>query len=263
MTAPVEWNAADYHRVSGPQYSWGLKVLDRLDLAGATRVIDAGCGSGRLTGALLARWPQGTLLAIDRSMNMLRQARGHLVPAFAGRVHFAQVALPDVPVTGWADVVFSTATFHWVLDHPALFAGLFAALRPGGRLHAQCGGGANLADAHALAARVMAQPLFAPYFAGWRGPWEFASAEQAAARLAAAGFTEIDTSLEPAPTVLEDERAYRDFVTTVNFQPHLACLPDEALRRQFVEEVTELSARSPVPFRLDYWRLNLQARRPR
>jgi trans-aconitate 2-methyltransferase len=260
---PVEWNASEYHRVSGPQFSWGLKVLDRLDLAGVERVIDAGCGSGRLTGELLARGPGTRLVALDRSMNMLRQARAHLAPLHGRRVHFLQVALPDLPIAGWADVVFSTATFHWVLDHPALFAGLLAALRPGGRLHAQCGGGPNLAEAHALAERVMALPAFAPYFAGWRGIWEFASAEQAAARLQAAGFTEVETSLEPAPTVLENAAAYRDFVTTVNLQPHLARLPDEPLRRRFIDEVAALSARAPVPFRLDYWRLNLQARRPR
>jgi trans-aconitate 2-methyltransferase len=59
---PVEWNASEYHRVSGPQFSWGLKVLDRLDLTGArARVVDAGCGSGRLTGELLARWPATSL----------------------------------------------------------------------------------------------------------------------------------------------------------------------------------------------------------
>jgi len=259
----VEWNAAAYHRVSGPQFSWGLKVLDRLDLAGVTRVIDAGCGSGRLTGALLERWPEGTLLALDRSRNMLEQARAHLAPQHGPRVHFVQVALPDMPVAGWADVIFSTATFHWVLDHPALFENLRMALRPGGRLHAQCGGGPNLAEAHAFAEQVMAQPLFAPYFTGWRGPWEFASAEQAAARLKAAGFTGIETSLEPAPTVLEHEQAYRDFVTTVNFQPHLARLPQEPLRQRFIDDVTALSARAAVPYRLDYWRLNLHAERPR
>ena len=65
-TVMTEWNASEYHRVSGPQFSWGLKVLERLDLTGVERVVDAGCGSGRLTGELLARWPEGQLLAIDR-----------------------------------------------------------------------------------------------------------------------------------------------------------------------------------------------------
>jgi trans-aconitate methyltransferase len=137
----TEWNAASYHKVSGPQTSWGQKVLNRLHVNGDERAIDAGCGSGRLTGDLMERLPNGRLIAIDRSWNMLMTARANLRPVLGSRVSFVQVSLPDLPFAGWADLVFSTATFHWVKDHQALFAGIFKTLRSGGRLHAQCGGG--------------------------------------------------------------------------------------------------------------------------
>ena len=94
-------------------------------------MIDAGCGSGRLTAALLDRLPRGRVLALDRSRNMLEVARTNLRPAYGDRVQFVQAALPIVPVAGWADVVFSTATFHWIRDHRALFAQIFA--RPASR----------------------------------------------------------------------------------------------------------------------------------
>lgn len=251
-----EWNASAYHRVSGPQVSWGQKVLGRLTVRGDERTIDAGCGTGRLTGELLARLPDGELLAVDRSWNMLITARANLRPQFGSRVAFAQVSLPDLPVHGWADLVFSTATFHWVPDHPALFAGILAALRPGGRLFAQCGGGPNLAAAHALAEGVMRREPFAPYFAGWNGVWNFANAENTAERLRAAGFSNVETSLEPAPTTLVDEASYREFVTTVIYHAHLARLP-EALRAPWLDEVTALAAAGDPPFTLDYWRLNM------
>lgn len=254
-----EWDARSYHAVAAPQTSWGQAVLSRLTLDGGERVIDAGCGSGRLTAALLDRLPRGHVLALDRSRNMLEVARTNLRPVYGRRVTFVQAALPAVPVAGWADVVFSTATFHWVADHPALFANLAAALAPGGRLHAQCGGGPNLAEAHALAEQVMARPPFAPYFAGWPGPWEFASAEVTAARLAAAGFVDIATEVVPAPTTLATEADYRAFVTTVIYHPHLAQLPD-ALHARFLDEVTALAAAADPPFTLDYWRLNMTAR---
>jgi trans-aconitate 2-methyltransferase len=135
----TEWNATSYHKVSGPQTSWGHKVLSRLAVNGDERAIDAGCGSGKLTIALMERLPGGSMIAIDRSWNMLLTARTNLRPVFGDRVKFVQVALPDMPFAGYADLVFSTATFHWIKDHPALFAGIHQALRPGGRLHAQCG----------------------------------------------------------------------------------------------------------------------------
>ena len=258
----TEWNATAYHKVSAPQTSWGHKVLSRLTVRGDERVIDAGCGSGKLTGALLERLPRGSMIAIDRSWNMLLTARANLRPAFGSRVAFVQVALPDLAFADVADLVFSTATFHWVKDHPALFAGIFRALRSGGRLHAQCGGGPNLKRAHALAERVMHGPPFTSFFARWPGPWEFADATTTADRLRAAGFVDIDTNLEEAPTTLASEEDYREFVTTVIYHPHLDRLPSAELKQAFLDRVTALSARDDPPFTLDYWRLNLAARKP-
>ena len=258
----TEWNAASYHKVSGPQTSWGQKVLNRLHVNGDERAIDAGCGSGRLTGDLMERLPSGRLIAIDRSWNMLMTARANLRPVLGSRVSFVQVSLPDLPFAGWADLVFSTATFHWVKDHPALFAGILKSLRPGGRLHAQCGGGPNLRRAHELAEQVMHSGAFGQFFGDWPGPWEFANAEVTADRLQKAGFVDIETSLEEAPTTLATEADYREFVTTVIYHPHLERLPEAALKQAFIDRVTELAAKEAVPFTLDYWRLNMQAKKP-
>ena len=258
----TEWNAAAYHKVSGPQTSWGQKVLARLTLRGDERTIDAGCGSGRLTAELLERLPGGRLIAIDRSWNMLMTARANLRPAFGDRVSFAQVSLPEMPFSAWADVVFSTATFHWIKDHDTLFANILETLKPGGQLLAQCGGGANLARAHALAAQIMHAEPFAPFFHDWPGPWEFASAAETALRLAEAGFIDIDTSVEAAPTTLATEADYREFVTTVIYHPHLDRLPDAALKQGFIDRVTELAGKEDPAFTLDYWRLNINGRRP-
>ena len=257
-----EWDATSYHKVAAPQTAWGQRVLARLEVAGDERVIDAGCGTGRLTGELMARLPKGRLIAIDRSWNMLLTARANLRPDFGPRVAFARVELPHLPFAGWADLVFSTATFHWVRDHDALFANIFRALRPGGRLFAQCGGGPNLAHAHALAESVMHREPFAEFFADWPGVWEFATPDVTAARLRAARFVDVVTSLEEAPTTLADEANYREFVTTVIYNPHLARIPDQQLRARFIDEITALASRESPPFTLDYWRLNMEARRP-
>ena len=257
-----EWNADSYHRVSGPQTEWGRRVLSRLTVEGNERVIDAGCGTGRLTGALMEMLPRGRIIAIDRSWNMLLTARANLRPHFGDRIAFARVDLPAMPFNAAADLVFSTATFHWIRDHQALFREIFQSLRVGGRLFAQCGGGPNLAEAHRLAEHVMRQRPFADYFTHWSGVWEFSTPEIAALRLQRAGFTNIVTNLEPAPTTLADEASYREFVTTVIYNPHLACLPSEALRTAFIDDLTSRAAKQDPPFTLDYWRLNLEGRRP-
>jgi len=210
----------------------------------------------------MRRLPKGRLVAIDRSWNMILTARANLRPEFGTRISYVRVELPSMPFNRWADLVFSTATFHWVRDHQALFESVRSALRPGGRLFAQCGGGPNLAHAHALAERVMHRDPFEPYFRDWPGVWEFATPEETATRLERAGFTDIHTDLEQAPTTLADESSYREFVTTVIYNSHLARLPDPQLRDRFIDEVTELAGREDPAYTLDYWRLNLQGRRP-
>lgn len=259
---PTEWDAASYHRLSAPQFSWGLQVLDRLRLGGAETVMDAGCGTGRLTAGLLERLPRGRVVAVDLSQNMLEEARSHLSPRFGGRVGFVRADLASLPFEQTFDGAFSTAAFHWVPDHARLFRGLYASLKPGGWLVAQCGGGPNIARLMRRASVLMASEPYAPYFSGWRDTKVFADEMATAERLHAAGFADVDTGLEPAPTVLSGADEFREFLTTVNMHAHLARLPEGPLRRRFVEELTEQAAADDPPYSLDYWRLNIRARRP-
>lgn len=255
-TGAGEWQAASYHRLSDPQVAFGEPVLARLPLEGGERVLDAGCGTGRLTARLVARLPHGHVVGLDRSRNMLEEARGLLSPT---RTALVCAALPVLPFRRAFDVVFSTATFHWVLDHPALFRALHGALRPGGLLHAQCGGGPNLAVLHTRAHLLMREAPFAGFFVNWTAPWEFADADTAAQRLEAAGFVGIATSLEAAPVTLPDADRYQDFLTTVILRDHLLYLPTASLREAFVAELTRQAEVDVRGFWLDYWRLNLSA----
>ena len=257
-----DWDAASYHRVSEPQFAWGRRVLARLDLAGDETVVDAGCGSGRLTAELLDRLPRGRVIAVDRSPAMLAVAERELAPRYGTRVAFVESDLLDLDEDGVADVVFSTATFHWVLDHPRLFTVLHHVLRPGGRLHAQCGGGANLARIRARAARLSEQPELAPHFAGWRGPWEYADAETTRSRLEAAGFSDVQASLEPAPTVIDDRNDYREFLRTVILRPLLDRIPDAPAQQALLDAMCAAAEDDDPPRSLDYVRLNLSGRRP-
>lgn len=257
-----EWDAGAYHRLSEPQFAWGVKVLNRLTLRGDERVLDVGCGSGRLTAELRARLTRGTVFATDLSFNMLDAARATLAERFQDRWHLLNCAAQELPFRERFDVIFSTATFHWVTNHPALFASLYEALVPGGRLHAQCGGGPNVAVLHARASLLKASSEFSTYFERWLDPWEFADAATTAARLRAAGFTDIDTSLDHAPTVLPNRATYREFIAKVVIRPYLLHLPDEELRGRFVDALTEQAGHDSSPYTLDYWRLNLAATKP-
>lgn len=242
-----EWDAATYDRVSDPQSRWGSGVLERLELAGDERVLDAGCGSGRVTELLAERLPRGHIVALDVSQGMLDEARRRL-SRFGARIEYirADLAAP-LPVVGPVDAVFSTAALHWVSDHDAVFRHLAAVLRPGGQLVVQCGGAGNCASVIAVLRETGD---------GWAGPWTFAAPEETRRRLLAAGFEEVSTWLNPEPTAFETSAELETFLRTVVLGAHLERLSDME-RPPFVHAV---ASRLPDAI-LDYVRLNVVARR--
>lgn len=249
MTTPRDWDAATYDRVAAPQTRWGTAVLERLPLDGDETVLDAGCGSGRVTELLLERLPRGRVIALDASAAMVAEAR-HRLERFGDRIAFLEADLGrpfELPGGGLADAILSTATFHWVPDHDALFRNLAAVLRPGGRLVAQFGGAGNIASVKAIVASIGD---------GWLGPAHYETVEATTERLTAAGFVDIDAWLQPEPTRFEPGEPLETFLRTVILGPQVDRLPEDE-RAAYVHEV---ASRMPEPV-VDYVRLNVNARR--
>jgi SAM-dependent methyltransferase len=267
----MDWDAERYHRLSNPQLGWGRRVLERLSPGPGECILDLGCGTGRLTAELFTSIGDGVVVGVDRSAAMLSEAAGknvwHQRPhpieqnGLPSRVFLVRADGTHLPFADVFDAVLSTATFHWILDHDMLFASIYRALVPNGRLVAQCGGKGNLARLLARADALAAHAPFAPYFEGWRDPWLFADIPTTIARLDNAGFRAIDVFLEEAPTTLPDRRTFRDFVSTVCVRHHVALLPAD-LAGRFLDELTDAAAADDPAFTLDYWRLNILARKP-
>ena len=250
MTIVRDWDASTYDRISTPQQTWAEPLLQRLSLTGDEVVLDAGCGSGRITRALADRLPHGTMYAVDAAPSMVahtQQLLGDRATVLCQDL--CELALPE-PV----DLIFSNATFHWLPDHDALFAALHRNLKRGGRLVAQCGGAGNIESVRLAAEAVMASEPFAPSFADWSRPWTYATAEQTEQRLRRAGFDAIETWLEDKPTPMDNGR---EFVETVCLVRHLDPLARD-LRGPFVDAVM-LGLSEPLV--LDYVRLNMTAGR--
>ncbi len=254
-----EWDGGVYDRISAPMEALGRAVLDRLALDGDETVIDAGCGSGRVTEALIDRLkigqqPRGRVIAVDASPSMVAAARERLERSGYGpeRVEVREGDLLELEVAEPVDAILSTATFHWILDHERLFARLHAALRPGGRLVAQCGGRGNIDVLRGVANEVLAHEPYAAHFRDWRPPWNYAGPEETRGHLLGAGFASAECWLQPAPQQPEHPRA---FLSEIVLGPHYQQLPAE-LREQFIDTVI---AELGEPVVVDYIRLNIDA----
>jgi trans-aconitate 2-methyltransferase len=250
-TGAREWDAETYDAVSDPQFEWGMEVLERLELRGDEVVVDAGCGSGRVTAELVSRLPKGRVIAVDGSAAMVEKAKERL----GEDADYLVSDLLELELEEPVDLVFSTATLHWIPDHDALFRRLRAALKPGGRLVAQCGGQGNVATHTQVIAAVAADPEYAQHLTQAKGLWNFAGPEETESRLRDAGFADVRCWLQPKP--VQPARPL-EFISTVTLGPILDQLPEEK-RKPFAEAVL---AASEQPLTLGYVRLNMEATAP-
>jgi trans-aconitate 2-methyltransferase len=248
MAAPAsDWLGGAYDRISAPHAAMGAPALERLVLRGDERVLDAGCGSGRLTEQLLERLPWGRVVALDGPASMLAEAARRL-RRFGDRITLVQadLARPPLPVAGSVDAIFSTATFHWVLDHDALFSGLAAVLRHGGQLSFQCGGEGNAA---ALIGAARSEGVETA------GSFHMAGADETMRRLESHGFRDVEAWLEPQTIAFGTRDEMLDYIVTPYLRPATG-LPEAELARLAGAIVDRLGVLA-----IDYVRLNAVARR--
>jgi trans-aconitate 2-methyltransferase len=248
---PTDWDAESYHRISDMQLEGGRRFLESLSFEGDEVALDAGCGTGRVTQLLLERVPRGRVIGVDASPSMIARARENLgddVELFVADLTELQL---DEPV----DMVFSTSTFHWILDHDRLFAALHRALKPGGRLAVHCGGAGNVEHLTNEIGAVARETPYSEHLAGHEFPWLFATADEMTSRLESAGFDVVRCVSEERHLELSDPREWH---RTVGMPIQLAKLP-EGLREPYLDAVLE---RMPDPGKLRFVRLNVEARRP-
>ncbi len=247
------WDAEAYDRHAAPQLAWGRAVGERLDLRGDETVLDAGCGSGKVTALLLERLPEGRVIGVDASPDMIEKAEA----AIGGdeRVELLVQNLLDLEVSERVDAIFSSAVFHWILEHERLFERLHAALRPGGQLETQCGGTGNIAEIERVIDSLSGDERFSPYLRPEQRVWNYASVGDTELRLQRAGFETERVWLEPWPVTPRDPRG---FLSTVILPWHLDRLPED-LHGEFLDAVL---GGMPRPLVVEYVRLNISARRP-
>jgi trans-aconitate 2-methyltransferase len=250
MSEVRKWDGQTYDRISAPMQALGQAVLERLPLAGDETVLDAGCGSGRVTEALISRVPRGKVIGVDVSESMVAAARERLGPD--ADIRRADLLELEHELEEPVDAILSTATFHWVADHAALFHSLHDVLRPGGRLVAQCGGEGNITGLRGRAGVVMEREPYAEHFRDFRPPWNYANPTDTQSRLLAAGFASAECWLAPAPT---EPGHPREFLATIVLGPHVQHLP-QSLCEPFMDEVM---AELGEPVVVDYVRLNIDA----
>jgi len=258
----MRWDGEGYHRVATVQEAWGIKLLESIPPGRYQRIVDAGCGSGRMTAHLLRMFPRSLVVGLDRSEEMLSQAR-RVLKRFRRRLKLVHGDLLTAQPGRNFDLIFSNATLHWVHDHARLFRNLYSWLSAGGRFIAQCGGKGNLRRIEAVMPHLADAAPFRAYFRGFRRPVHYGTPAATRQLLERSGFAQIRARLQRAPTRFTSRAAFKDFLRHVICVPDLSRLPTAELRECYLEAFLEsYEEKFGGQYVLDYVRLNIQAKRP-
>ena len=160
----VKWNAKAYKESSHNQFQWGLELLDKLALKGNESVLDIGCGDGKLTIEIAKRVPDGYVVGIDNSEEMISFARNTFPKDKYPNVDWQIMNATEIDFDNEFDAAYSNAVLHWIKDHVAILRGVKRSLKPGGRILFQMAGKGNAVNAAQVLIDVISKEKWSKYF---------------------------------------------------------------------------------------------------
>ena len=234
----LQWNALDYEKNSSQQQLWARELIAKLNLRGDEKVLDVGCGEGKVTAEIAALLPHGSVLGVDKSEGMITLASQRYPADAHPNLHFQVADASRLPFEEQFSLVFSNAALHWVRDHRPVLQGIAGSLQPGGRILLQMGGQGNGAQIIAATDQTMESSPYAPYFANFTFPFGFHGPDDYSVWLAEAGLRPLRVELIPKDMVHSGQSGLEGWLRTTHLLPYTQYLP-EALRGPFVSQVAE------------------------
>ena len=233
----AQWNAQDYAQSSSAQAAWAQDLIVKLNLSGNETVLDVGCGDGKVTAEIARRLPDGFVLGIDSSSEMVQFANAENLESAIANLQFACMDARKIDSSRTFDVVFSNAVLHWVDDHPAFLRGASQVLRSRGKLVTSCGGKGNAADVVSVFEALIQQPTWNPYFTNFQFPYFFYSPNEYADWLTESGFQSVRRDLVPKDMIHSGKEGLSGWIRTT-WMPYIHRVP-EARRENLIEEFLE------------------------
>lgn len=232
-----KWNPEAYERSSSAQEKWAGEILSRLDLRGDERILDIGCGDGRITARIASKVPKGSVTGLDCSLEMLSFAQGRFPQSLYPHLEFRYGDASDLDYDNEFDLITSFACLHWILDHQPVLEGIRRSLRPGGRAFLQFGGRSNAAGILKAVTETISGDKWARYFREFIFPYGFFGPEEYRAWIDAAGLEALRVDLIPKDMVQNGRDGLASWMGTT-WLPYLERVPED-LRQDFVNEAVD------------------------
>jgi trans-aconitate 2-methyltransferase len=221
----TEWHASDYHRQSGLQQAMAEEQLALLTLKGTERILDVGCGDGRITAEIAARVPDGSVLGIDPSREMIAFASSHFHPPAHANLSFEVADVRQLPYRDEFDLVVSFNALHWVLQQDVALSSIRASLKPGGQFLGRFVPEGQRKCLEDVIEEVRHQPRWAHYFPGFQRPYVHFTAEEYRVLAEQCGFQVLRLRVEDKAWDFKTREAFVAFCRAT-FVEWTRCLPE-------------------------------------
>ncbi|NTV79385.1 MAG: class I SAM-dependent methyltransferase, partial [Clostridiales bacterium] len=183
-----KWNPADYTTQSSNQQQWAQELIPKLALKGNERILDIGCGEGKVTAEIANHVPRGFVVGIDSSEEMIMFARSKFPEMKYPNLTFELMDARKLNFNREFDIVFSNAALHWIVDHRSVLKGIKKSLKPSGKVLLQMGGKGNAASVFEILDVLLKNEKWSRYFKDFSFPYGFYSPEEYKVWMNEAGF---------------------------------------------------------------------------
>ena len=256
-----EFDGEKYKLASSQQKAWGKKLIAELEFSGSERILDLGCGDGVLTAEMAKLVPDGFVLGIDASENMIETARKDHTGA---NIRFKLLDINEIDFESEFDLVFSNATLHWVKNHKELLRNVYKALRNRGTARFQFAGDGNCSNLIKILREVMARKEYEAYFSEFEWPWYMPTVDKYRSLLDETRFAEKRVWGENADKHFADVETMKKWIDQPSLVPFL-CYIEGKDRQQFrdavVERMIKETQQADSTYIETFRRINVQARK--
>jgi trans-aconitate 2-methyltransferase len=232
------WNANDYANNSEAQKKWAMELLALLKLNGNESVLDIGCGDGKITAEIAHTVPEGIVVGIDSSSEMISLAKNKFKTDYFPNLTFEVMDARNISFENQFDVVFSNAALHWIKEQDQVLNGIVKALKANGKILLQMGGKGNAKDILDCFNELMLMSNWEKYFTDFNFSYSFLSAEEYRDLLNSVGLVERNVALIPKDMKQKGREGLAGWIRAT-WLPYLEKIPDEELRGKFISEIID------------------------
>jgi trans-aconitate 2-methyltransferase len=237
MKKVYQWDARDYRESSSAQLQWARELLNTLQLRGNERILDIGCGDGKITAEIAKRLPNGSVVGIDSSEEMIKFSIEEFPQDYYPNLDFMIAEAQKLPFDEEFDVTFSNATLHWVIDHANVLQGIKRSLKPEGRILLQMGGRGNASALFTVLDSMLLKDKWGKFFREFSFPYGFYGDDDYRMWLMQAGLKEKRIELIPKDMTQKGKDGLASWIRTT-WLPYTQRV-SEALQDDFIQEIVD------------------------